>query len=82
MRIRMGCLGWMLCGWVILPVFFLYLVARGVMEIFLACMKALDKHNRHVASRKARKAYLEDYYLRQGWRPPEPQDSPNWRPRG
>lgn len=53
MRIRMGCLGWMLWGWVVIPVFFLYLMARGVVEIFLSCMRVLDRHNRRVAARKA-----------------------------
>ena len=53
MRIRMGCTGWLLAGWIVIPCYVLYGMFKGVVLVFLALMKALDKHNRRRAVRKA-----------------------------
>jgi hypothetical protein len=53
MRVRLGCFGWLCLGWVILPCYVLFYAAKGLVCLFLAAMKALDKHNRRRAVRKA-----------------------------
>lgn len=83
MRIRLGLFGWALLGWIIIPCWIIYAVLKGTVQIFLALMSTLDKHNRR---RTVRKAHQPTRLVRavpvQPYRPWEPQrpEYPSWQP--
>lgn len=72
-------MGWLLLGWIIIPVWILIKSMEGVVRLFLAAMQALDRHNR----RKAQTAHRTPVQPRE-WnygRPPQDQVPPGYRRR-
>lgn len=43
---RLGCFGWLTLGWIIIPVYVLFKTCEGLVRMFLASMRALDRYNR------------------------------------
>ena len=50
---RLGCLGWLTLGWIIIPCWAFYMVCRGCLELLLMAARAAERYNRRRAVRKA-----------------------------